>query len=346
MNLKIKIDYCVLVLLCVCIMAIEANYWALIPRFGIGNNMIYVVWIIMLFFILLVSKAKIRSIPFVLFWILYLMLVLLYNQELLHGRYFETIRIVLCILSMLIFTKNANWTKFAPKFILLIGIPNVIATVLFFLNNALYRSFIAATYKIYQSGTANGLYGYKAGIADHYSQNGTYISVVFVVICVTLFCLKMSRRKKIMLTVFAVIAAFAIFLTSKRAHILFSIAAVLFTYYLANKSKGSKKVLRTVIIVAIIAIFGAAILEFVPELSLTIDRFQNAGTDSASTYRFVMWEYALNDFLNNPLIGSGWYGFSYDEKIAYVPGAAAGAHNIYVQLLYETGIVGFVIGVT
>jgi len=49
-------------------------------------------------------------------------------------------------------------------------------------GNRLDQLFINTTYKQYQDGTQDGLYGYRAALADHYSQNGTYITIVLLTV--------------------------------------------------------------------------------------------------------------------------------------------------------------------
>lgn len=46
--------------------------------------------------------------------------------------------------------KSCDWIKKAPQIITAVGIANVIATLLFFVNNGLYQLFINTTYKQYQ----------------------------------------------------------------------------------------------------------------------------------------------------------------------------------------------------
>ena len=67
-----------------------------------------------------------------------------------------------------------------------------------------------------------------------------------------------------------------------------------------------------------------------------------------------MWLLAIEEFVNNPIVGLGWQGYrySYAENL-FVAGNYAGGeylegfkyldtHNVYLQVLCETGIIGFV----
>lgn len=65
---------------------------------------------------------------------------------------------------------------------------------------------------------------------------------------------------------------------------------------------------------------------------IDIDKFGNG--------RIVLWNLALEGFAEKPIFGHGWRAF---KDIAPSSGNihATNAHNIYLQLLCETGIVGF-----
>lgn len=346
MKLRFKFDYSVFVLLLMSVIIIEANYWTLLPKLRINNDLLRMIWAVLMVVVLIVSHFHIKAVRAEFFWIVYLGVVLLFrNAQLLRGEYKNTLLIVLCVISMLVCTYKPEWTKTVPVLLLIIGLPNLVATLLFYVNNKLYLRFIAATYKTYQAGTALGAYGYKAGIAGHYSHNGTYLVILMLIFFSILFSMKLRGWKKAVVIVAAVAALFAVFLTTKRAHLLFGGVAILLTYYIANRSSGSKKLMRTIIIGAIVIVAAELVIDAVPELSNTADRLTSAGTDSASVNRLTMWRYALSHFGENALFGHGWCSFSYNQSIAYVDGAYAGAHNVYIQLLYEVGIIGFVIAV-
>ena len=84
----------------------------------------------------------------------------------------------------------------------------------------------------------------------------------------------------------------------------------------------------------------------VPGASLIINRIVNSEGDVLSG-REVFWNYAMEMFRQNPLFGKGFLSFNdyafyrgfryYGERWNYQ------AHNVYIQLLAETGIVGFLL---
>lgn len=72
----------------------------------------------------------------------------------------------------------------------------------------------------------------------------------------------------------------------------------------------------------------------------------HSSDDSLGNGRGILWSLAWSGFIEKPLFGHGWGGFA---VIAPQSGNihATNAHNIYLQLLCEVGIVGFVLtGIT
>jgi len=104
-------------------------------------------------------------------------------------------------------------------------------------------------------------------------------------------------------------------------------------------SKASKKVPLTIVSIACLALIYVVIsftkFDFNKVISSRIDDFS---TDGGSG-RFELWDHAINYFISNPLLGIGafnfseHYGFDNDKKV-YV-------HNTYLEVLVESGIVGF-----
>lgn len=346
MKLGLRPLYRFAVLVLVAIVVLEANYWTLLPKLKITNNMIRLLWLIMLFVPLIFSVFRMKFIRPHLIWILFLGFVLINNAQFAHGKSNESYEFFLCVMVFFVCTYDPEWTKKAPAVILIIGLPNLIATILFYINSGLYETFIARTYKEYQNGTFNGLYGYRAGLAGHYSHNGTYLAIVMIVLFCILFCVKISKPKKIIVIGAALAAIYAIFMTTKRAHLLFGGAVVIAIYYIANRESMSRKMTRTLLIVGGVASMGGIIIELVPAISQTLDRLSKAGSDGASQYRFKMWDYALSHVFEKPFFGHGWFSFTFNQEIANVDGAANGTHNVYVQMLYDIGIIGFVVAVS
>ena len=332
----------VFVLLCF-VALFEGNYWALLSILVGPALYRYIFWVIVLLICCVFLGGKFKKNMIMAPWLAYFILVIFRNQEIASGGYINTYRIVLCMLTLFIMVQNDRWITTFPKILITVSLPNVLATILFYINNNYYEKFVRATYRSYQSGTANGLYGYRAGIADHYSQNGTYITMVLLVLASLLLINSMEKKKKYYLLVFT-LTVIALIMTEKRAHLLFSIATLLVVYLIGNSKRMSRKVFRLAIAGVITLAFGGFFIDQLPMIQSVLGRFESVGTDSNITKRFFMWTLAINQFWRNPLFGSGFFGFMYNKgNTSLIIDASAGCHNMYIQLLSECGLIGMMV---
>lgn len=350
---KLTIRYSLLLSLIAAIVLIEGNYWSLLSIFIGSALMRYLVWGVVLLtsvFCLRTIRLPRQMLYTIVPWLAYLFLIIFRNQELSNGEYINTLRLILCVSSMLILTSSADWVLSLPKILVIVGAPNIIATLIFFLNNNLYELFIRASYGSYQSGTANGQYGYRAGIADHYSQNATYICIVLIVLFAVLFCgggekkIKgKKKRSKILLVCFA-LTLISLLLTEKRAHLLFGGAVLILVYVISNQKNFSKRLLKVFVILALALGFCGFFIENIPILQDILSRFSHISSDDNILIRFGMWRLALERFFDHPILGIGWFGYMWDSSITAVYSeASTGCHNVYIQMLCEIGIIGILI---
>ena len=78
--------------------------------------------------------------------------------------------------------------------------------------------------------------------------------------------------------------------------------------------------------------------------------FSHSGADTSVSMRMDMWEAAVAMFLDHPLFGIGWGAFKhvypvYNELIQEAGIVIFHAHNMYLNVLAETGVTGFFFGV-
>lgn len=199
------------------------------------------------------------------------------------------------------------------------------------------------------TGTQGGAAGYRAGIASHYSENAMVMAVGMIVFASFLIANwgRIRKTKCFKYAVFVLAAMVGIVLTAKRAHLLFGFMAILFGYFIYKPEMRKKNFFR-VIFAAVLAVAVFSILaSMIPAIGYIYERFAAAGEDQESQTRFEMWALAIDNFLEHPLLGIGWGGFKYefhdhlynpaarDERYAFL-----NAHNVYIQMLCECGIVG------
>ena len=232
----------------------------------------------------------------------------------------------------------------------------VLFTYFFYLFPSTYPVMIKL-YGQVPAGTYNGERGYQAGLANHYSANGIYISI-FLLLTVSLWLTsanrtRKERKRKNLCLLMSALAALALLLTTKRGVLLWSLGALLITYWIASRRKIQS--LFKLLGVALLG-YGAVLLlmKFIPEVGAVFERFETMGEDGASLERFAMWELAWKMFQEKPIFGAGFWAFPkryasdlfgiYNTDLRHKYNMAA--HNVYFQVLCETGIVGFSVYLT
>lgn len=140
------------------------------------------------------------------------------------------------------------------------------------------------------------------------------------------------------------IFAVLIFLTGKRAHLLAFVTALLvyalFSIHSTVTKRNLKKILQyvltfSILILIICIIFGRDM--DMSTLRISTTEQQSMGVLSDLNGRSYLWIRAIQCFLNNPIFGIGW------SKFQSVAGNGNHAHNIYIQLLAETGCIGLIL---
>lgn len=135
-----------------------------------------------------------------------------------------------------------------------------------------------------------------------------------------------------------VILYWALLLTAKRSFLIMSIVVPIMMYYISGSKQGtfSKALLSIAIVGTVLYIFNS--LSTKDSGLVVVDRLMKAvesnDMDIATSGRETLMRDAIMLFKTNPFWGVGWGTFSeiYGTSV----------HNVYVQLLAETGILGLV----
>lgn len=138
----------------------------------------------------------------------------------------------------------------------------------------------------------------------------------------------------------SIVVMLALMMTGKRTLFIIPIAVLLIYVILFSKNNKFIKLAGVGL-----GVTGFVIIAYtvIPGASLIIDRIINNEGDVLSG-RENFWNYAMEMFHQNPLVGKGFMSFNdyvfnqgfryYGERWKYQ------AHNVYIQLLGETGIIG------
>lgn len=242
---------------------------------------------------------------------------------------------VVSILIMLMCSRTAKWIPTAIKTVAVMLLPFAVGTIVLYFIPDLFTPIKRALFPDSFFAT-----GYQSGLTTHYSYNGTYNIVGFLISSGLFLFQKRSHKSNRFWLVVMAIFMFALMLIGKRQNIVFGAFAIFTVYAISgNRGKTFKIVL---VLAALLAILELAI-SYVPGIAASFDRlfdtFEAADVAESTNGRAFIWEAAIRGWGENPLFGHGWGIFSYQfsaNNTVHV------AHNELLNLLYETGVVGAV----
>ena len=268
--------------------------------------------------------------------------VLVNNYEFKHQNYIY--ELTFTVLIVIIYSAQRTfsiWYDFFFKILFLFGLICSIVTYASYFVPEIYTSVILPNAQdvYYNSLVYCFRMGYQPGIATHYSSNGMYLAIFSG--CA--FSMYVSQNKKtgkyIILTILAMVS---LLLTAKRAHVLFGIGAMLVVYYMKNADHKSTRLVKMLAIIILALVLFVIIGQFIPAINGFIERFLEAEeSGDILNNRSTLYAYAILLFSQNPLWGNGWGSYKYLRESVF--GEYNNAHNVFLQLLAETGVIGTVI---
>lgn len=191
--------------------------------------------------------------------------------------------------------------------------------------------------------------GYYAGI-----NNQVAFTAVYLVLGIMVFTYDPRENKKdrrILRFVILSLLWFALVLTNKRSHLLYIFVAMLSVYYAGGiKSKKidrALKIIFAIFVMLVIFYFIANLFPTIPLFSrmLSIFTILTGNTDLNSIFsgRIAIYSQVIDIFKKNKTFGIGWQNFGTYSRYTSITGGVNQGHNVFLQLLCETGIVGFCI---
>lgn len=167
------------------------------------------------------------------------------------------------------------------------------------------------------------------GLTSHYSASGVFCAYGVIYYAASWLSSERKDRDLTMLLLMAV----SLMMTQKRGPLLFAVATVAALYFLANRVS-IEVMMKFGLIAAAALIFLVLAMIFLPDMQRVLDRFSSDGGDVTSG-RGDLFAYALELFNEHKLLGIGW------GQYRFMPGSMGlPVHNIYLQILAETGIIG------
>lgn len=255
-----------------------------------------------------------------------------YSYE--YSRFFYPICLALSIGCSLVSSGfKKDWISTSLKTVCIMLVPFAVGTLFLYMFPEVFPSIKAVLFPESVFAT-----GYKSGLTTHYSYNGTYNIVGFIIAFGLAVYSNEAKQSRRAWAIVAILFFCALLLIGKRQTLLFGMMAVVLVYVLSNKKN---KIKTLTISVAVLCGVGLLMMYFVPGIENTLIRFFSSfGNDDigeVTSSRDVIWVSAFTGWLEHPLFGNGWGTFSYqfsETNTVHV------AHNELLDLLYSVGIVG------
>ena len=226
-----------------------------------------------------------------------------------------------------------------PKSFIVIGVILFVGSLLNYLFPIPFRAFVLPLFSESGQKSVNWQAGISTAFPGFTSQVG-YTSYFVSTAIGTLFCFRHIIYKKWFVPL-NIILFFGLFLTGKRGPFVFVFLSIIVVYFCESRDR--QRIVRVfqilmIFVLSYIALYLLArftdnlgikrIFDSIHEIVFT----RSIEDQGREQLRNQAWIY----FSNNPLFGVGWDNFKniFTLRRTHV-------HNIYVQLLCETGVIGF-----
>ena len=282
-------------------------------------------------------------------WLLILtLLVMLVTTESVSENLTYMVRYAVLVFLVILMKYDEDFFPIIFYCILAAGLVHVIATVWFYFDTDFYMAHIYPHFNpsqkahLYEQVQTNH---HAVGLSNHYSQNGIYMAIS---LCASFALFFMKPRKNILWKgLLLAVVLFALILTGKRGVLIFAVFALLVSYIICKKGAFTNKVVTILFILSSMSLVMYALSFYIEGIAASLERItaifaaESEGAD-VSNGRFKLYALAWNFFKSSPLLGIGWREFS-KEVVNYYhqDSVLRDAHNVFLQLLCETGVIGF-----
>lgn len=288
-------------------------------------QMAEIIAFLMMSIIMLTNKTNVTNNHLIL--IISLLPILIHSYSLRIGEYGFTLLWTICVILTIFISRYVN-SEFILKYI---GAFSFIYAFFTVISNFGLGPILSPLARMYAGPITQGTIQ-TAGLTQHYTHNSLFICLSIIIWFS--FCCSTNKLRYYLLTIISILA---LIFTTKRGPLLAISLSLLITMYLCSKGSLSKKIIR-LLPPAIVSLIGFLVVYIIkPSL---FSRFENK--DNILSNRQYLWNYAWEFFKESPLIGKGWgyYSHNFSFSLSGVEVSNLNAHNTYLQLLAETGILG------
>ena len=285
---------------------------------------------------LIISNDKIIIRKFILFWCFYL-IIMIFNI-LVGGDTNFIIFFLICNFLMIMELNVLNIGVYELKIMKICSWIHLIASLGVYLlpqsmMNSILSFFINSDYNANYSWRC--ISNVNVGMTTQPGMNAIFLTVLFVIYAVQAINTKNKRTRNIIIML---VSFLMILTTSKRSALIISIFSISIFYFSKNRSMKLKINYRNILKYTLGIIFIIAFFYYMYNKTTVFDTLINkisnlSSNSDISNGRFDLWNSAFELFIKSPVYGIGL------KRFYFLTGLDV--HNTYIQILAETGIIGF-----
>lgn len=251
-----------------------------------------------------------------------------------HG----TIGYAVPLLSLAIFAAIAGstyrgWVATAFRILVAMCLVHAMATIAFYALPGLYDSLIRP--RFFRDSIT--LLDYRSALTANRAYNATYCAVGFLVTATA--ALAAPASKLIRRVPLPLVFLFALLLADKRAHLIYSVLALVVMALTFRSRKVRARSIFAVVSGIVVTVWLASTYSGVGEsLDRLMGTFDAHDAEEALSGRPLLWRAALDGWSERPLFGWGWGSFTFNWPNGTTVSVIA--HNQPLNTAYEGGVVG------
>lgn len=314
--------------------------------------------LVLLIFHYIISNKSITIYRIEIMWFLFLVYFvfnILYQGRFMKIHILDIFIFTFIFLLLLLYKVNVNYFITAFKAIFIFSFVYALSAIFQYLYMDLYSKYVL--YRFNDNQIEEILRLIRNGNYTGFTNQTAYLAgfLVFGIgVVVILYKNIVKKFYHILFIISIPLLFYSLLLTGKRAHLLFMFISLIITFLFSTEIKKFFNQFMKVIIgigfflLAIIFIFANYTPNVESQFGKVYFRIEStiegfiAGEDVTSG-RVYLYEHALNLFNEAPILGIGWRGF-YESSLGVINlNKLSHPHNIYIQLLTELGIVGFLL---
>lgn len=284
--------------------------------------------------LVLTARQALQNVTAMFGWVIFYLLILRNNYYIEHFYLTQPVATFLVIMLAYCLQFSDRWYKSFRQCITIFSLEHLFFSWLFMIFSGFYTSVVLP---LFPDGRIHVLFeqhkqGVLMGFTHHYSVSGIY----FALGCVAAFVYWLEKKTNLRRIAFAVTMLISLAMTQKRGPLLFAVCALLVIYFASEKiSWRSVGIFAGSLSVAAILYF--IVVAFYPPAGAVVQRFIEGGDSGRELLQSIAWEL----FEKAPIFGVG-FGQYREYSLNYYS-VEYSAHNVFLQLLAEIGIVGLTV---